>query len=59
MNDEYVKITKYHVTMTVEVITEDEEAAAKFMEKQITDGLEGVHDIKDLVVHKIKDEASF
>ena len=57
--DDIVKITKYHVTMTVEVITEDEEAAAKFMEKQITDGLEGVHDIKDLVVHKIKDEASF
>ncbi len=59
MNDEYVKITKYHVTMTVEVITEDGEAAAKFIEKQITNGLEGVHDIKNLVVHKINDEPPF
>ena len=57
--EEPVKITKYHVKLIVEGITDDEESAASFIEKQITNGLEGVHDIKDLVVHKINDKPPF
>ena len=57
--EEPVKITKYHVKLIVEVITDDEESAASFIETQITNGLEGVHDIKDLVVHKINDKPPF
>ena len=57
--EEPVKITKYHVKLIVEVITDDEESAASFIGKQITSGLEGVHDIKDLVVHKINDKPQF
>ena len=56
---EYIKVTKYHVEMIVEVITNDEEGAGKFIRKQIKDGLEGVHDIKNFVVHKIDDKPPF
>ena len=54
-----VKVTKYHVEMTVEVITDDEEAAADFMKKQIVDGLEGVQAIKNLTIVKVNNEPPF